>query len=237
MYQRKSISRILLWAEPAGLILTPCILAAAVAAEFEQTALLSLIVISVAMLPFFARFEQRRPKPRDIVPIVVMSVIAAIGRTLLVVFPNVQPVTAIVIISGIAFGPQAGFLTGALSALSSNLFLGQGPWTPWQMFGWGLTGYAAGHFQKRGLFSHPLALYVFGLVVSFLFGALMNVWVVIGFVRPFAWEAALTVYLTSIYVDILHAGSTVVFLLLMARPWLKKLERVKNKYGLFSDLV
>ncbi len=219
------------------LVLTPVILAAAVAAEFEQTALLSLVVVSAAMLPFFARFEQRRPKPRDIVPIVVMSVIAAIGRTLLVVFPNVQPVTAIVIISGIAFGPQAGFLTGALSALSSNLFLGQGPWTPWQMFGWGMTGYAAGHLQKRNFFRHPLLLYLFGFAASFAFGALLNVWVVIGFVRPFAWEAALTVYLTSLYVDLLHAGSTVLFLFLMARSWLKKLSRVKNKYGLFSDLV
>ena len=235
--QKQSINLLLKIAEPLALILTPVVLAVAVLYQFEYTALLSLAVVSFALLPFFSRFEHRKPKPRDIVPIVVMSVIAALGRTLLVVFPNVQPVTAIIIVSGIAFGPQAGFLAGALSALSSNLFLGQGPWTPWQMFAWGLVGYLAGILQQRGLFRKNITVYAYGLLISFIYGWIMNIWVVIGFVKPIVWETAVLVYLTSIYVDILHAVSTVIFLMLILRPWLKKLERIKLKYGLYEDLV
>lgn len=233
--QKHSVNKLLKIAEPLALLLTPVVLILAVMFEFEYTALLSLVVVSLALLPFFSRFEQNRPKPRDIVPIVVMSVIAALGRTLLVIFPNVQPVTAIIIVSGIAFGPQAGFLAGALSALTSNLFLGQGPWTPWQMFAWGMVGYLAGILQQKGLFRKNIAVLIYGLVMSFVFGWIMNIWVVVGFVKPITWETAVLVYITSIYPDILHAISTVVFLILILKPWIKKLDRIKLKYGLFND--
>lgn len=215
----------------------PALLVVAVWQDFEHTALLSILAVCLALASFFSRFEKRRPQPRDIVPVVVMSVLAVIGRALLVVFPNVQPVTAIVILSGIAFGPQAGFVTGALSALTSNLLLGQGPWTPWQMFGWGLAGYLAGHLPRQGQFHRPAFVYLYGIVISFVYGMLLNVWVVIGFVRPFSFGGAFLIYLASLHVDIMHAASTLVFLLLLRRPWLKKLERIKRKYGLLDDLI
>ena len=231
------LNRLLIWAEPVALLGAPLLLVLAVIRQVEQTALISFLVLALAMLPFFARFEQCRPRPRDMVPIVVLSVIAMIGRTLLTVLPNIQPVTAIVIISGIALGPQAGFLTGSLTALASNLLLGQGPWTPWQMFAWGLAGWLAGRLRQAGLFRRPVAVYAYGVLISFVYGALLNVWVVAGFVRPFNWPAALTVYLASLPVDLLHAGSTLVFLLLFYHPWLKKIERLKTKYGLSRDLL
>ncbi len=231
------LNRLLIWAEPVALLGAPLLLVLAVIRQVEQTALISFLVLALAMLPFFARFEQRRPRPRDMVPIVVLSVIAMIGRTLLTALPNIQPVTAIVIISGIALGPQAGFLTGSLTALASNLLLGQGPWTPWQMFAWGLAGWLAGRLRQAGLFRRPVAVYAYGVLISFVYGALLNVWVVAGFVRPFNWPAALTVYLASLPVDLLHAGSTLVFLLLFYHPWLKKIERLKTKYGLSRDLL
>lgn len=222
--------------QPVVLILCAALIVLAAVFRIEQTALLSIIIVILAMVPFFLRFERLRPKPRDIVPIVVMCVVAALGRAVFTFMPSIQPVTAIVIVSGIVFGSQAGFLTGALAALTSNMFMGQGPWTPWQMLAWGLIGYAAGLLQKTILFKKDWTIYVYGFVVSWLFGWFMNVWHVIGFVQGATWEAFAVVYVSSAYFDLIHAISTAVFLVLILVPWRKKLSRIKQKYGMNTDL-
>jgi energy-coupling factor transport system substrate-specific component len=200
----------------------------------EQTALLSVLFIILSMLPFFLRFEHSRPKPRDIVPIVVMSLIAALGRLAFTFLPGFQPVTAIVIITGIVFGPQSGFMAGALTAFTSNMFMGQGPWTPWQMLGWALTGYLAGILKKTPIFKKKIFIYIFGAIISIIYGWFLNIWVVVGFVKPITWQAVASTYALSIYVDILHAVSTVAFLILTLGPWERKLSRIKTKFGLID---
>ena len=107
---------------------------------------MSLIILAIWL--FFSLFESRKPRAREIVPIAVMSAIAAIGRFAFAMLPQFKPVAAIVIITGMSFGPEAGFLTGAVSALVSNFFFGQGPWTPWQMFAFGVLGFLAGLLYK-----------------------------------------------------------------------------------------
>ena len=74
--------------------------------------------------------------------VATLAAVAAAGRVLFAAVPGVQPVTVIVVAAGAALGARAGFATGALAALASNFFLGQGPWTPWQMLGWGACGLA-----------------------------------------------------------------------------------------------
>lgn len=230
----KKRDRILSIIEPVMLLLSPLLLAAAVYYEIIYTALLSLFLISLAILPFFLRFEHSRPKPRDIVPIVVLSAIASLGRALFVFLPSVQPATAIIIISGIAFGPQAGFLTGALTALTSNMMLGQGPWTPWQMYAWGLTGYLAGTLQQRGLFRKTLIVYIFGFLMSVVYSWITNIQMIISFIRPITWQAISIVYLTGLVNDAMHAISTLAFLMLIFKSWLHKLERIKLKFGIIE---
>jgi len=198
----------------------------------QQTAVLSILIIVLAMVPFFLRFERLRPKARDIVPIVVMSVIASLGRAVFTFAPNIQPVTAIVIVSGIVFGSQAGFLTGALTALTSNMFMGQGPWTPWQMLAWGLIGWAAGLLQKTPVFKRDVFVFIYGFIASFMFGWIMNIWHVIGFAQGSGWEAFAVIFGSSVYFDLTHAISTTVFLGLVLIPWRKKLARIKLKYGM-----
>lgn len=223
--------------QPVVLILCTVLIVLAAVFRIEQTALLSIIIVMLAMVPFFLRFERLRPKPRDIVPIVVMCVVAALGRAAFTFLPNMQPVTAIVIVSGIVFGSQAGFLTGALAALTSNMFMGQGPWTPWQMLAWGLIGYAAGLLQRTVLFRKDWTIYVYGFTVSWLFGWFMNLWHIIGFVQGSIWEAFAVVYASSSYFDLMHAISTVIFLVLILVPWRKKLFRIKQKYSMNVDGV
>ena len=103
----------------------------------------TLIVIEI-MLPFFAAFESRRPQPRELVTLAVMAALAAVSRAAFVFLPYFKPITGIIMLTGIAFGAEAGFLTGAIGIFASNFFFSQGPWTPWQMFAYGMAGFLAG---------------------------------------------------------------------------------------------
>lgn len=197
-------------------------------------ALTSFIFIILILVPFFYPFESRKPKARELVPIAVLAAVAAIGRIIFAPFPNVKPTSAVVIVSGIAFGPEAGFITGAVAALTSNIFFGQGPFTPWQMFAWGIMGFCAGVLGKRGLLKNQFVICGFGFVWGFLYGWIMDLWQVLGFLSPITLKGFLLTYAASFYFDLTHAVSTAVFLILIAKPWLKILMRVKLKYGLMK---
>jgi len=106
--------------------------------------LLSLLILTAIMTPFFMVFERRKPKAREIVLIAVLSAITVVLHLFFHLVLPIQIGTALVIIFGIALGPEAGFLIGALSRFICNFYMGQGMWTPWQMFCWGLLGFLAG---------------------------------------------------------------------------------------------
>ena len=106
--------------------------------------LVSLMVVIYTLIPFFMVFERRKPKAREIVLIAMMAALTTVLQLFFHVTVPLQAGTAMVIISGIALGPEAGFLIGALARLVCNFYMGQGPWTPWQMFCWGLLGFLAG---------------------------------------------------------------------------------------------
>ena len=111
----------------------------------------SLIVIVAAMLPFFMMFEGRKPKAREIMVISVLAAIGVAGRAAFFMVPSFKPVAAIVILTGVSFGGEAGFLVGCLIMMLSNMFMGQGPWTPWQMFSFGIIGFLAGILYQKGI--------------------------------------------------------------------------------------
>lgn len=112
---------------------------------------ISLLLILYATVPFVLMFERRQPQARELIIIAVLSAIAVAGRAAFFMLPQFKPVAAIVIIAGISLGAEAGFLVGATAGFVSNFFFGQGPWTPWQMFCFGLIGYVAGLlFGRRG---------------------------------------------------------------------------------------
>lgn len=200
----------------------------------KNPGLLSAVFMMLSMLPLFLRFERRRPMAREIVPIAVMAALAAVGRMAFAALPNFKPTTAIVIISALAFGPEAGFITGSTAALVSNFFFGQGAWTPWQMFCWGMIGVLAGVLRGRSFMRKRWSLAVFGFFCGFAFDWVMNIWYVIGFIRPVTWGSIVVVYATGLWFDLAHAGSTAIFLLLLANPWGRLLGRIKLKYGLME---
>lgn len=194
----------------------------------------SLIVIVAAMLPFFMMFEGRKPKAREIMVIAVLAAIGVAGRAAFFMVPSFKPVAAIVILSGISFGGEAGFLVGCLIMMLSNMFMGQGPWTPWQMFAFGMIGFLAGIlFQKGILKARKLDLCIYGFLSVFLiYGGIMNPASALMSYGQVTWASLLTFYISGAPVDLVHAISTVIFLWFLSRPMLEKLERIKKKYGL-----
>ncbi|WP_219724287.1 ECF transporter S component [Raoultibacter timonensis] len=226
------IARVLPKLEIPALAAVLAALAFGAVAQFDQTALLSLGVVVGALVVFFARFETSKPALRQIMPTVVLAALAAAGRILFAALPDFKPVSAIAIIAGAAFGRQAGFMVGALAALVSNLFFGQGPWTPWQMYAWGLIGYFAGVLADRGAFEKRPVLYVYGFAAPLLYGFLLNSYYIVGFVHPLTWQTALLAYGAGLPFDLVHGAATVVFLAILYQPWRKKLDRIKRKYGI-----
>lgn len=197
---------------------------------------ISLLVLIEAMIPFLVAFENKKFKARDIVTVAVMCAIGVAGRAAFFMIPNFNPVMAIIIITGAAFGCETGFVTGAVTMLVSNMIFGQGPWTPWQMFSLGLIGFFAGLiFNNSGVRSRPvtkLGLCVFGTLSCILiYGAIMNPASVIMW-QPFVnAQMIAAAYITGFPFDVVQGFATAIFLWLTARPFLEKLDRIKIKYG------
>lgn len=197
---------------------------------------IALCIIGLAMVPFCMIFEGRRPQAREIVVIAVMSALAVSARLAFFMLPQFKPSAAIIIITGIALGAEAGFFTGVLTGFVSNFFFGQGPWTPWQMFAFGIIGFLAGLIfaRKRGrgkLFRLWTCIYG-GVSVLFIYGGLMDTQSVFMSSPKFSKEVFLAYYISGFPFNLIHAACTVVFLFLLLEPILRKLERVRKKYGL-----
>lgn len=196
--------------------------------------MISIIIILLATVPFFLSFERRKPQPREILIIAVMSAISIAGRSLFVITPGFKPVAAITAITGFSLGAEAGFLTGAISALVSNMFFGQGPWTPFQMFMWGIIGFIAGLLGKTGVMHKKIPLILFGIFAGVLFSFGMDIWGTMSLYGVFSMEAYVLAITSAIPFTIVYAVSNVIFLLILAKPIREKLERINQKYGTFQ---
>ena len=150
--------------------------------------------------------------------------------------PSFKPIAAIVIITGISFGGEAGFLVACMIMMISNMFFGQGPWTPWQMFSYGLIGFLAGILYQKGILKAKklhLCLYGF-LSIMFIWGGIMNPASVLMSYGYLTKESVIAFYISGAPVDLVQATSTVFFLWFLSKPLLEKLERIKRKYGLIK---
>ena len=152
--------------EPLVLILVPATLAVCAVCDYQQAALLTFVVAVAAIAVFFLSFERSKPALRQIMPTVVLAALAAAGRIIFAPIPDFKPVSATCIIAGATFGRQSGFMVGALAALVSNFFFGQGAWTPWQMYTWGLIGYIFGIAAPHEWFDKKPVLLNMGLPVG-----------------------------------------------------------------------
>lgn len=191
-----------------------------------------LIAVLGTLALFFSVFEKRSASAERVVLIAVLSALSAAGRVLFASIPSVQPSSFIIIMTGAVFGGETGFMTGAVTALASNLVLGQGPWTPWQMFCWGMMGLLSGLLARPVKNSMAFRL-SYGFIWGFVFGWIMNVWFIFaGYIGDINWTAVAAAYIASFFFDLAHAGANTVLLLFFGNLFVRKLERIAVKYGL-----
>ena len=195
---------------------------------------IALLILMQTMLPFALIFEDRKPQARELVTIAVLCALGVAGRAAFFMLPEFKPVVALVVISGVAFGGEAGFLVGAMTMLVSNVFFGQGIWTPWQMFSMGIIGFFAGVLFRKGLLRRSRAsLCNFGILASVLiYGGIMNFASAVMWSRTVSYKIILTYYVTGLPIDLVRAASTAFFIWFAAEPMLEKLDRIKVKYGM-----
>ena len=269
----------------------------------EWYMLLSLIVLAMTIAPFFMVFESRKPKAREIVLLAMMSALVVASHLFFhIVFP-IQIGTALIIISGISLGSEAGFFIGALSRLVCNFYMGQGPWTPWQMFCWGILGFLAGFAFNCGntetlksrnfkMISGPVLMILFSLLLAYLsfliypgqdstvgwrfylFGAIglilgvavqkkrlpadnitlslftfFTTFIVYGGImnlssallsvngasgKGISLEGLRILYVTGVPYDFFHALTAAVCVYFIGGNIIRKLERIKIKYGIYK---
>lgn len=194
--------------------------------EPKRQAFTALAVAISACVLFLAGFEHKKTGSRRLIIVSVFIALSVIGRFI----PFFKPVTALTIIAGVYLGGEAGFLCGAFSALISNFYFGQGPWTPFQMLAWGMIGFFAGVFSKFFKKSR-FALIIYGAITGFIFSVIMDIWTVLWYSGTFSKELFFTAILTALPHTALYSVSNVIFLFLIARPMGEKLTRIKMKYG------
>lgn len=166
----------------------------------------------------FAWLERGGATARDLTLVATLGGIAAAGRLLFAPLPGVQPVTVIVAAAGVALGPRRGFAVGALAAIASNMFLGQGAHTPWQMLAWGGCGALAGVLRPGLRRRTPFA--AFCAVLGMAFGILLDLWLWFAF-YPHTWAALVTVLAAGVAFNAAHATGNFV-LAFVAGPELRR---------------
>ena len=203
--------------------------------EDQQYDFIYLSIALCSLLPFFLAFENRFPQAREIVLVAVLTAIAVASRIIFAWAPSFKPVAAIIIIVAIAFGKEIGFLVGALTALLSNIYFGQGPWTPFQMFGWGFVGFIAGMLRRTFIMKNIVFLSIFGVLAD-LSILILDVQTMFMIDNGFNFPRYLAIVASSFPITLTYMISNAIFLVLLGNPLLKKFSRIKEKYGIFSNL-
>ena len=166
----------------------------------------------------------------------IIAVLCAIGvaeRVAFFMLSQFKPVVAVVIITGVVFGGEAGFLVGAVTGFASNMFFGKGPLTPWQMFAFGVIGFLTGILFRKGCCC--AAEWPFAPTAGWRPFSSMNPASTLTFQPSPTWDMLWPYYLQGIPFDPVHALATVVFLYIVAEPMLERLGRIKVKYGLVEQ--
>lgn len=193
--------------------------------------LTALIMMAELLAWFLISFEKKRPSARELALIAVLCALGVAGRSAFFMFPQFKPVAALVILCGAAYGSETGFLVGAGTMLASNLFFGQGPWTPWQMCAMGLVGYCTGRLFRRQTCKLALCLWG-GISVFCIYGLMVNISSAINYQPELTWKTLKPYLISGIPFDCIHAAGTVLFLWPLAEPTLEKLRRIQRRFDL-----
>jgi energy-coupling factor transport system substrate-specific component len=192
--------------------------------------LTSFLILGGVLLAGFAWYERSRPPSQVVALVAALAALAIAGRVAFAAFPNVKPTTDIVIFAGYALGPAAGFAVGALAALVSNFWFGQGPWTPWQMAGWGLCGILGAVLALGGRNVGRLSLAATCGFAGIAYGALLNFSLMATYGGDLSLQRFGVLQARAVPFDLAHAGGNVVFALLAGPALVRMLIRFRERF-------
>ena len=187
------------------------------------------ILVILTTVAFFFEFEAVAVSSKEIALVAMLGTISAVLRVPFAAIPNVQPCTYLIICTGYVFGPVAGFTVGAITALVSNFFLGQGPWTLYQMIAWGLAGVSTGYLSRFSM--NTRLLVVFGILWGYLFGWITNIWFWTAFVYPLNLNTFILTQVNTIWFDTFHAIGNGIFLGILGMKTIAILQRFKRRFS------
>jgi len=195
----------------------------------------SVIITLLAMVPFFISFEGRRPDARMLAILAVMTVAAIVSRVAFIWAPSFKPMAGIIIITAMAFGSQAGFMCGALAMITSNIIFGQGPWTPWQMFCYGMIGFIAGLLAKRRVLSerHAIRSALISFCIVFVLSTIvLDTCSIFYMSSTLNSGTVLAVYIAGFPLNISNSIASGLAVFLLVKPLIRALDRMKTKYDI-----
>jgi energy-coupling factor transport system substrate-specific component len=191
----------------------------------------SFLLLGLALALGFGWYERSHPSARVLALVATLAALAALGRIAFAPLPSVKPTTDIVLICGYVLGGAPGFAVGAVAALASNLFFGQGPWTPWQMAAWGGTGLlGAGLAVVAGRELGRFALAAACAAAGLLFGAVMNISLWITYSGDHSLAKLGAIFATSLPFDVAHALGNAAFCLAFGPALVRALRRFRTRF-------
>lgn len=193
----------------------------------------SLIAAFLSCIPFYITFEKSKATSKEIMLVALMTAFSVCGRIMFSFIPFFKPITAFTIISGMYLSAPAGFICGSFSALISNIYFGQGPWTLFQMISWGLIGFISGVIGEK-LLEKRIILVIYAFISGVLFSLIMDLWTILNIDKEFNFSRYIIQLISSFPIMIIYSLSNIVFLILLQKPIGKKIKRAKKRYGIFE---
>ena len=191
----------------------------------------SLVVLGLALVAGFAWYERSHPTARVLALVATLAALAALGRIAFAPIPNVKPTTDIVLLTGYALGGAPGFAVGAVAALASNVFFGQGPWTPWQMCAWGGVGIGGALLARAaGRELGRAGLAVACAVAGAGYGVVMNLHLWVTFSGDHSLAKLGAIFTTSFPFDVAHIVGNVLFCLVFGPALVRALSRYRQRF-------
>lgn len=194
--------------------------------------LLSIFVVLVSFIPFLEKFERKEMATRELVLIAVMTATAVVSKIIFFFAPSINPLVAVVIISGLQFGSLFGFMVGALSPFVANMIFTQGPWTPFQMITTGIIGLIAGSKWVRKHENNRIIISILAIMSGVMYSLLMDIWTVLSIDGVFTWSRYFTVLIPAIPYTMTYMISNATFVNILIKPLSTKIKRIKQKYDL-----
>jgi energy-coupling factor transport system substrate-specific component len=195
----------------------------------DYAAFLSILLVFFILAVLFAKFEESKISSKEVALIGVLAAITAASRIPFAALPNIKPCTFLIIVVGLVFGSLAGAMVGSMTAAVSNMFFGQGPWTPWEMMAWAMVGLVAGYVGKRYPEAGVKEIILLGIILGMAYNVLMDFssWIVFYRCDP---DLFIPTMIAGLPFGLLHIIGNVVFAIILGKPVLMMFRRFQRRF-------